>query len=213
MSTAGSFPVGKAAGREADQSSASIAEVKNAWGYTSTLSIVFMEWCLIKHRDNFTFTFTYLWWAMHPSQSLYLHRTTRHRKTLCHTHTTIGFRTHDSGVRAVKNVRALEHASTGTGAKPPHHLNNGLWTINNGTSYVWGDRFLPFISTPFGDSFNIPCPVDTDIPLRCWKLTWNLSPVSENCTYAENIYICFPFVREGGGLKLIWLYLLRFLCI
>jgi hypothetical protein len=32
-------------------------EVKNAWRYTSTHQQVFMAWCSLKHRDNFTFTF------------------------------------------------------------------------------------------------------------------------------------------------------------
>jgi hypothetical protein len=27
------------------------------WSYTSTPQYVFMAWCLVKHRDNFTFTF------------------------------------------------------------------------------------------------------------------------------------------------------------
>jgi hypothetical protein len=31
------------------------AEIKNAWRYTSTSSYNFIVWCLIKHRDNFTF--------------------------------------------------------------------------------------------------------------------------------------------------------------
>jgi hypothetical protein len=43
--------------READHSSPSSAEVKNAWSYTFTPHYVFMAWCLVKHRDNFTFTF------------------------------------------------------------------------------------------------------------------------------------------------------------
>jgi hypothetical protein len=34
-----------------------VAEVKNAWSYTSASLIVFMVWCLVKHRDNCTFTF------------------------------------------------------------------------------------------------------------------------------------------------------------
>jgi hypothetical protein len=41
--------------READHSPPSSAEVKNAWSYTSTPQNVFMAWCLVKHRDNFTF--------------------------------------------------------------------------------------------------------------------------------------------------------------
>jgi hypothetical protein len=45
----------KRPGREAGLSSPFIAEVKNAWSYTSTPQYVFMAWCLVKHRDNFTF--------------------------------------------------------------------------------------------------------------------------------------------------------------
>jgi hypothetical protein len=44
-------------GREADYSPPSSAEVKNAWSCTSTPQYVFMVWCLVKCRDNFTFTF------------------------------------------------------------------------------------------------------------------------------------------------------------
>jgi hypothetical protein len=40
---------------EVDHSSPSSAEVKNAWSYTSTPQYIFMEWCYVKHRDNFTF--------------------------------------------------------------------------------------------------------------------------------------------------------------
>jgi hypothetical protein len=45
----------KRPGREADHSPPSSAEVKNAWSYTSTPQYVFVAWCLVKHRDNFTF--------------------------------------------------------------------------------------------------------------------------------------------------------------
>jgi hypothetical protein len=45
----------KRPGREADHSLPSSAEVKNAWSYTSTPQYFFMAWCLVKHRDNFTF--------------------------------------------------------------------------------------------------------------------------------------------------------------
>jgi hypothetical protein len=31
---------------------------KNAWSYTSTPQYIFMTWCLVKHREFFTFTFT-----------------------------------------------------------------------------------------------------------------------------------------------------------
>jgi hypothetical protein len=40
--------------READHSPPSSAAVKNGWSYTSTPQFVFMAWCLVKHRDNFT---------------------------------------------------------------------------------------------------------------------------------------------------------------
>jgi hypothetical protein len=43
---------------EADYSPPSSAEVKNTWSYTSTPPYVFMAWCLVKYRDNFTLYFT-----------------------------------------------------------------------------------------------------------------------------------------------------------
>jgi hypothetical protein len=49
----------KRPGREADHSLLSSAESMNAWSYTSTLQYAFMAWCLVKHRDNFTFTFNF----------------------------------------------------------------------------------------------------------------------------------------------------------
>jgi hypothetical protein len=51
MGTGSSFT----GGSEADHSSPSSAEDMNAWSYASTVSYVFMAWCLIKHRDKFTF--------------------------------------------------------------------------------------------------------------------------------------------------------------
>jgi hypothetical protein len=48
MSTRGSFPGSKVAGREVDYSPPSSAEVENAWSYTSTPQYVFMAWCLVK---------------------------------------------------------------------------------------------------------------------------------------------------------------------
>jgi hypothetical protein len=42
----------KRPGREADPSS---AKVKNVWSYISTPQDAFIAWCLVKHRDNFTF--------------------------------------------------------------------------------------------------------------------------------------------------------------
>jgi len=32
---------------------------KNAWSYISTPQYAFMEGCLVKYRDNFTFTLPY----------------------------------------------------------------------------------------------------------------------------------------------------------
>jgi len=32
----------------------------NAWSYTSTPQYVFMVWCLVKNRDNFTFILCYV---------------------------------------------------------------------------------------------------------------------------------------------------------
>jgi hypothetical protein len=55
MGTRDSFPGVKRPGREADHSPPSSAEVKNAWSYTSIPQYVFMAWCSVKHRDNFTF--------------------------------------------------------------------------------------------------------------------------------------------------------------
>jgi hypothetical protein len=55
MGTRGSFPGVKWLGCEADHSPPCSAEVKNAWSYTSTPQYVFMAWCLVKHKDNFTF--------------------------------------------------------------------------------------------------------------------------------------------------------------
>jgi hypothetical protein len=48
-------------GREADHSPPSSAEVKNGWSYTSIPQCAFMAWCLVKHRDNFTFTLIFQW--------------------------------------------------------------------------------------------------------------------------------------------------------
>jgi hypothetical protein len=45
----------KQPGREADHSPPSSAKVKNAWSYTPLPQYVFMAWCLVKHRDKFTF--------------------------------------------------------------------------------------------------------------------------------------------------------------
>jgi hypothetical protein len=54
--TGGSFPGGKAAGREAHHSPPTNAEVKETWTYTSPPPYAFKTWCLIvKHREIFTF--------------------------------------------------------------------------------------------------------------------------------------------------------------
>jgi len=45
----------KQPGHKDDCSPPSSTKVKNMWSYTSTPQYVFMAWCLIKHRDNFTF--------------------------------------------------------------------------------------------------------------------------------------------------------------
>jgi hypothetical protein len=47
----------KRPGREAHQLPPSSSEFKNAWSYISTSQYVFLAWCLVKHRNNFTFTF------------------------------------------------------------------------------------------------------------------------------------------------------------
>jgi len=33
-------------------------EVKNAWSYASSPPYVFMSWCLVKYKDNFTSVFS-----------------------------------------------------------------------------------------------------------------------------------------------------------
>jgi hypothetical protein len=57
MGTGTSSSEVKRAGREADHSPPSSVEVENAWSYTSTPEYVFVAWYLVKHRENFTFTF------------------------------------------------------------------------------------------------------------------------------------------------------------
>jgi len=41
---------------EVDHSPPSSVKVKNAWGYSLAPPYIFMGWCLIKHKDNFTFS-------------------------------------------------------------------------------------------------------------------------------------------------------------
>jgi hypothetical protein len=60
MGTGVSFPGVKRPEHEANHSPTAGVEVKNAWSYTSTPQYVFMSWCLVKHRDNFTFTLPHI---------------------------------------------------------------------------------------------------------------------------------------------------------
>jgi hypothetical protein len=54
----GALPLGvKQLGRESDYSPPSSAVVKKTWMYTSIPPYVFIAWYLVKHRNNFSFTF------------------------------------------------------------------------------------------------------------------------------------------------------------
>jgi hypothetical protein len=56
----GAVPLGlKQLGREADHSPPSSAEVRMRGAIPLLPQYIFMAWCLVKHRDNFTFTFYY----------------------------------------------------------------------------------------------------------------------------------------------------------
>jgi hypothetical protein len=44
----------KLPGHEIDHSPPTSAEVKNTWNNNSTPPYVFMAWCLVRNRDNFT---------------------------------------------------------------------------------------------------------------------------------------------------------------
>jgi len=71
--------------RQADHSPPSNAKVTNAWGYTSTPQYVFMVWCLVKHKDNFTFTLPIcysLWGALWTYMLIHLRTNTAHIKCL-----------------------------------------------------------------------------------------------------------------------------------
>jgi len=48
-------PQVKRTGREVEHSPQSSVDVKNAYSCTSTPPYALILWCLIKHRDNFTF--------------------------------------------------------------------------------------------------------------------------------------------------------------
>jgi hypothetical protein len=69
MGTSGSFTGVKQPGCEADHPSLSSDDVKNAWSYTSTPPFIFMMWCLVKHRDKFTFIFMYSVVSVYPHNS------------------------------------------------------------------------------------------------------------------------------------------------
>jgi hypothetical protein len=60
MGTGGFFPLGvKELGHEVYHSPLSSAEVKNALSYGAIPPFpqyIFTAWCLVKHRDNFTYT-------------------------------------------------------------------------------------------------------------------------------------------------------------
>jgi hypothetical protein len=61
MGSKGSFLGGKAAGGvKLTTHLHLVPRSNNAWSYTSTPQYAFMAWCLVKHRDNFAFTFTLL---------------------------------------------------------------------------------------------------------------------------------------------------------
>jgi hypothetical protein len=55
VATGGSFPSLRRPEREADHSPLYRAEVKNVWSYTSTPTYDFMAWCLVQHKNSFTF--------------------------------------------------------------------------------------------------------------------------------------------------------------
>jgi hypothetical protein len=58
MGTTVSFPGGKAAGAlKLTIHLHLVPRSQDAWSYTSTPQYAFMAWCLVKHRDNFTFIF------------------------------------------------------------------------------------------------------------------------------------------------------------
>jgi len=59
MGTRGSFLGVRWAGREANHSPQSSSEVKNAWSHTSTLNTPSWSGPQLKHRDNFTFSFSF----------------------------------------------------------------------------------------------------------------------------------------------------------
>jgi hypothetical protein len=59
MGTGGSFRGGKVAGGEADHSPPLVPRSRMHGAIPPLPQYVFMAWCLLKHRDNFTFIFTF----------------------------------------------------------------------------------------------------------------------------------------------------------
>jgi hypothetical protein len=59
MGTGGSFPAGKAVGREYGQSPISSAEINECVALYLRHPYIFVAWYLVKHMDNFIFNFYY----------------------------------------------------------------------------------------------------------------------------------------------------------
>jgi len=57
MDIVGCYPWVKRPVRDADHSPPSSTEVTNTWRIPPLHQYVFVVWCLVKHRNNFTFTF------------------------------------------------------------------------------------------------------------------------------------------------------------
>jgi hypothetical protein len=71
------FPGVKRPQSEADHSSPSSADVKKTWIYASSPPYVFMDKCLVKYRNNFTSTLTYICyvhWSLPSGDALYVSR-------------------------------------------------------------------------------------------------------------------------------------------
>jgi len=72
IDTGGSSQGVKRPGHEADLSHPSGTEVKNTWNYTFTPPYVFVAWYLLKPRDKFTCTFTFLLCPIHAACPVHL---------------------------------------------------------------------------------------------------------------------------------------------
>jgi hypothetical protein len=64
------YPEVKQPGRESDHSPQTRVQVRKMWIYTSTPPYAIMAQCLVKHRDNFTFTFPSEYESIALSQSV-----------------------------------------------------------------------------------------------------------------------------------------------